>query len=101
MRKIREVLRLRLEADPLCSPNRYLYQGQCRLHQTPQKCPGARPYHLYLPNLMMAIGCLFYPPGRTTVSARHVMPDWLCIRMSARVSETAALGGITAQRYPS
>ena len=41
--------------------------------ETPQKCPGARPYPgPYLPKLDGRLAALFYPQADTTISARHV-----------------------------
>ena len=103
-KKFVEVLRLRLEADLSVRQIEYLYQGQCRLHpETPQKCPGARPY--------LALTCtelddgrlaaLFYPQADTTISARHV-----CARLALCPSGAQAQGVSkqllweSTQRYP-
>ena len=100
MRKIREVLRLRLEAD-LCSPNQYLYQGQCRLHpETPQSAQALGLYLARLPTELddgRLAALLFYPQADTTISARHVVPDWPSVHQGAvlkGVSKQLRLGGV-------
>ena len=103
MRKIREVLRLWLEAD-LCSPNQYLYQGQCRLHpetflKVPRRSALPGPY---LPSLMMAdwLPCSIrrpIPPSRPAMLCR-IGP--LSIRSSAQGVSKQLLWEEYTQRYP-
>ena len=75
MRKIREVLRLRLEAD-LCSPNQYLYKVSVgsiqKLLKVPRRSALPGPY---LPSLMMAdwLPCSIrrpIPPSRPAMLCR-------------------------------
>ena len=76
MRKIREVLRLRLEADLSV---RQISVSVPRSVSAPSrnssKCPGARPYLALPTELDDGRLAALSPAGRdTTISARHVVP---------------------------
>ncbi len=98
MRKIREVLRLRLEADlsvrqiSICT--KVSVGSIQKLLKSAQALGLTWPLPTELDDGRLA--ALFYPQADTTISARHVVPDWPSVHQgsSARGLQTAALGGV-------
>ena len=99
MRKIREVLRLRLEADlsvrqiSICT--KVSVGSIQKLLKSAQALGLTWPLPTELDDGRLA--ALFYPQADTTISARHVVPDWPLCPSGAQaqgVSQTAALGGV-------
>ena len=79
MRKIREVLRLRLKLTSLFAKSVSVPKVSVGSIQKLLKVPRRSAFYLALSPTELDDGrlaALFYPQADTTISARHVVPDW-------------------------